>query len=156
VVCHEDQKRHSTQPWSPPVSPIPLLYSNQYYAVPSPLPHLTLSRSVAFSWCMSSDACYHEAIGILMQTLTLWLGKVPKHCFHNSSTKKINPPLEKTNYKIMCEGTFTLPYQWKQCCPPVIPTIDCTPADLWCRTAWDNQLTEMKQGSACLVWNSQQ
>jgi hypothetical protein len=29
-VCHEDQKRHSTHPQSPPVSPIPLVYCNQY------------------------------------------------------------------------------------------------------------------------------
>jgi hypothetical protein len=29
--------------------------------------------------------------------LTLWLGKVPKHCCHNSSTETINLQLQKTN-----------------------------------------------------------
>ncbi len=109
----------------------------------------------------SLDVCIwllagHEAIGISRQMLTLWLGKVPKHCCHNFFTKTINPPLERTNCKIMGDSTFLPCYLQKQCHPPAIPKINCTPADLWCQTVWYNQPTKTNLGPACLVWNSQQ
>jgi hypothetical protein len=100
----------------------------------------------------------HEAIQILRKMLTLGVGKVPKHWCHNSYNKPINLTLIKTNRK-RCDSVWRhLPAAWlqKQCHPPVIPTIDCTPADLECWTVWDNQPTKTKLGSTCSVWNTQQ
>ncbi len=147
----------------------------------------------------------------------------PKHCCHNSYTKPINLPLQKTNSKrcdivwrhlpttliakavlsssdsnywlhscralmlssvgqstnkdkaglhlfsmkftviqrkTNCKGCDSM---WMHLPTTIIvkavlsssdSTIVCTPADLWCQTAWDNQLTKTKLGSAYLVWNS--